>query len=225
MDKEPATAVASFAAALCSAGVNAVTVLECCDPGRLGDSPKVLQLRPMTMLPNALAPEIVICQKADCRWLIADQLGLRTLDEHTEVRLDGRLWRLRETVEQRPTFRFLVSQDEEHVRLEIGLHGSHVDLGERVHHQSLLLLARERRSDELRGFTASECGWRDVAMLESMLGIDAQHFNTHLLRARRQVARALRGDAIQLEFVERRRGQARFGSGPYEVVGGACATG
>jgi hypothetical protein len=118
----------------------------------------------------------------------------------------------------RPAFRFLVSQDEEHVRLELRVDGRAVDLGERAHHQTLLLLARERRDDEAQGVISSEAGWRDVALLGAMLGIDAQHINTHLFRALRQLSPVLRESAIVLDLVERRRGQIRFGDTGFAVV-------
>lgn len=118
----------------------------------------------------------------------------------------------------RATFRFLVSQDEEHVRLELSVDGSVVDLGERAHHQTLLLLARERRGDERQGVIASEAGWRDVVLLGAMLGIDTQHINTHLFRAQRQLSAASRQLATGLDLVERRRGQVRFGGAAFEVV-------
>src|SRR5450830_74604 len=118
----------------------------------------------------------------------------------------------------RATFRFLVSQDEEHVRLELSVDGSAVDLGERAHHQTLLLLARERRGDESQGVISSEAGWRDVVSLGAMLGIDTQHINTHLFRALRQLSPALGQLAVALDLVERRRGQVRFGGAAFEVV-------
>ena len=123
-----------------------------------------------------------------------------------------------EPVERRAQFRFLVSQNEEHVRLELSVDGSTVDLGERTHHQTLLLLARERRGDERRGVISSEAGWRDVVLLGAMLGIDIQHINTHLFRALRQLSPALRQLEIGLALVERRRGQVRFGDAAFEVV-------
>ena len=117
-----------------------------------------------------------------------------------------------------PKFHFLVSQDEEHVRLELIVDGSVVDLGERAHHQTLLLLARERRGDECQSIISSEAGWRDMVSLGAMLGIDTQHINTHLFRALRQLSPALRQLVIELDLVERRRGQVRFGDTAFEVV-------
>lgn len=120
--------------------------------------------------------------------------------------------------QQRPSFRFLVSQDEEHVRIELSMGGAGVDLGERAHHQTLLLLARERRADSGQGVIPSEAGWRDVVLLGAMLGIDSQHINTHLFRALRQISPFTSQSAIAFDLVERRRGQVRFGDAAFEVV-------
>jgi hypothetical protein len=199
-----------------------MAILECCEPVRRGEVASVLALRPTTLLPDERFPEMVICLAADRRWLISDRHGIRPLDPQTDVHLHGRRWRLREAGPSAASLRFHVSQDEEHVRLELLVAGRSVDFGERMHHQSLLLLARERRADERGGFAAAECGWRDVVALERMLGIDVMHFNTHVFRARRQVEPALRAHGGTADLVERRCGQVRFGPPDFEI---ASATG
>jgi len=194
-----------------------MSVLECCEAAA-GEAVNFFVLNPLTLLPDEQAPEVVICLAADRRWLIADRQGVRPLGPETDVRLDGRRWRLRDAEAPGAVLRFRVSQDEEHVWLELAGSGARLDLGERVHHESLLLLARERRADERRGVAAAECGWRDVATLERMLGIDEVHLNIHVFRARRQVQPALRAQGVTAELVERRHGQMRFGSLAFEVV-------
>lgn len=140
-------------------------------------------------------------------------VGHDAADDTEEANVDRRL-----PGQQRPSFRFLVSQDEEHVRLELSLKGVAVNLGERAHHQTLLLLARERRADDCQGVIPSEAGWRDVVLLGAMLGIDSQHINTHLFRALRQISPLSSQFAIAFDLVERRRGQVRFGDAACEVV-------
>ncbi len=201
-----------------------MTILECCDSPGPGGPADILWLEQTTLLPGIEAPEILICRTADRRWLIADRLGVRILDESTEVRLDGRRWRLREPAARRAVFRFAVSQDEEHVRLEVALGGMRFDLGERAHHETLLLLARERRADESSGYDDAECGWRDLPALERMLGIDTQHINMHLFRARRQLESTLPEGARELPLADRRRGQVRAAFVTFEESASACAT-
>lgn len=194
-----------------------MAVLECCEPARAGEGANVLALRPTTLLPDERAPEMVICLAADRRWLIADRHGVRPLDADTDVHLQGRRWRLRETEPAMPVLRFRASQDEEHVWLELVGSGTRHDFGERSHHQSVLLLARERRADERRGFAPAECGWRDIATLERMLGIDEIHLNIHIHRARRQVQPALCAQGVAAALVERRWGRVRFGYPAFEI--------
>lgn len=193
-----------------------MTFLECCEitASQSGAKP-VLALRRTTLLPSIEAPEMVIFQADDLRWRVADAHGVRTLEEGAEIRLQGRAWRLRGAVP--PLLRFRVSQDEEHVRLELRRGDTCIDLGERCHHQSLLLLARERRTDERRGVTPVECGWLDVESMVRMLRLDTQHLNIHVFRARRQVEPALRQLGLAIELVERRSGQMRFGPVTFEI--------
>jgi hypothetical protein len=194
-----------------------MTVLECCELPATDRAVARVCLGATTLLPSVDAPELLICQTPDRRWLVSDQQGIRRLEEGHEVLLQGRRWRLRHAAALAVTLRFGVSQDEEHVRLEILDGERRLALGERAHHESLLLLARRRRADQEAGYVAAECGWLDVASLERMLGIDTFTLNTHLFRARRQIAEVLSSWGVSLDPVERRRGQVRFGDVPFEI--------
>lgn len=195
-----------------------MTILECCEPPATDMAVARLCLGATTLLPNVEAPELLICQTPDRRWLVSDRQGIRRLEEGHEVLLQGRRWRLRHAMAPSLTLRFGVSQDEEHVRLEILDGDRRLELGERTHHASLLLLARQRRADLEAGHSPAECGWLDVVSLERMLGIDALSLNIHWFRARRQIAAALATWGISLDPVERRRGQVRFGDVPVEIL-------
>jgi len=197
--------------------IREMTVLECCESPAADMTVACVCLGATTLLPSVEAPELLICQTPDRRWLVSDRQGIRRLEEGHEVLLQGRRWRLRSTTASVLTLRFGVSQDEEHVRLEILDGERRLELGERAHHESLLLLARRRRADLEAGYTPAECGWLDVVSLERMLGIDAFALNTHLFRARRQMAVALSAWGLSLDPVERRRGQVRFGDAPFEI--------
>jgi len=194
-----------------------MTVLECCEPHAPDVCLARVALSATTLLPNPEAPELLIFQTPDRRWLLSDRQGIRRLEEGQELLFQGRRWRLRHATAPALTMRFYVSQDEEHVQLEIGDGERRLELGERSHHESLLLLARRRRADREAGYAPAGCGWLDVVTLEQMLGIDALALNTHLFRARRQIAAALADWGVSLDPVERRRGQVRFGDVPFEI--------
>ncbi|MRX09941.1 hypothetical protein GJ697_19055 [Pseudoduganella sp. FT25W] len=117
---------------------------------------------------------------------------------------------------------FQVSLNEEHVFLTILRDGAVcVELGERVHHYSLLLLARRRLEDARRGLDRDSQGWIDIEQLTRMLGLDSNYFNLQMLRARRQVLQALPLDCGAPVVIERRRGEVRFGGFRIGIVRGA----
>jgi hypothetical protein len=125
-----------------------------------------------------------------------------------------------------PLLRFQVSLNEEHAYLRIALGAQpELDLGERVHHYSLLTLARRRMSDAQRGIDASSQGWMAMDQLSHMLGLDPAHLNIQIHRARSQIARALPPGAALPAIVERRRGELRLGEVPFQIVRGSALEG
>jgi len=117
---------------------------------------------------------------------------------------------------------FTVSLNEEHTFLRVAWgRDREIDLGERVHHYSLLTLARQRLHDAGRGVDPSSQGWTEAAKLSRMLGVDPVHLNIQLHRARAQLARAL-PDGVRLpDLVERRRGELRLGALSFRIVRGS----
>lgn len=113
-----------------------------------------------------------------------------------------------------PVFDFDLSQDEEHVCLEIHVASQTLTLGERIHHYTLVTLARQRLQDAERGLPLSSQGWLGIEALARMLGVDVPYLNIQLFRARRQVQNAL-GSALAV--VERRRGEVRFGDYSFRI--------
>ncbi|UTY56249.1 hypothetical protein [Massilia sp. erpn] len=127
------------------------------------------------------------------------------------------------TPDPEPTqLRFQVSLNEEHAFLTIALENrTELDLGERVHHYSLLTLARRRLDDARHGVDPSCQGWIEVAHLARMLGIDPTHLNIQLFRARSQIARALPPGTQLPSLIERRRGELRLGALPFQIMRGS----
>lgn len=124
--------------------------------------------------------------------------------------------------QERTELRFQVSLNEEHAFLKIALDNrTEVDLGERVHHYSLLTLARRRLDDARQGVDPSSQGWIEVDSLARMLGIDPSHLNIQLFRARCQIARALPPGTQLPGLIERRRGELRLGELPFQIVRGS----
>ena len=124
------------------------------------------------------------------------------------------------------SMRFDVSLDEEHVFLTLlDDAGRSCSLGERIHHYTLLVLARLRLEDAARGIDRGSAGWVDMERLSTMIGIDRSHLNIQIFRARRQILDALAPAAEQAEAVERRRGEVRFGGFDFCIVRGGSVEG
>lgn len=106
------------------------------------------------------------------------------------------------------------SQNEEHTSPWIvGAAKQSLDLGERVHHYAVLLLARRRLDDARRCLEPDSCGWIGIEQLATMLGIDGAYLNILIHRCARNLS--LRWDAIT-------RGRIRC-SGAAAKSGLACA--
>ncbi len=117
-------------------------------------------------------------------------------------------------------FKFDVSQNEEHVALQIELQQQHINLGIRNHHYLLLLLARQYLNDHKKGLSKKECGWIDKDLLSSMLGQNENHINIQIYRFRKQLLKACPSAKQGPQFVERRTGEIRFSSEKIQIIGG-----
>jgi hypothetical protein len=100
------------------------------------------------------------------------------------------------------SLRFACSRDEEHVELLARAGERTFDLGSRVHHYPLLVLARRRLADRTAGVAAGEQGWLPHCDLLRMLRVDDNHLNIMIHRARTQLRELGVADAAAL--VERR---------------------
>jgi hypothetical protein len=187
------------------------------------------------LLPGDAQPEGVILRRADGRWIWDSADGSRALATGDTVRtsrhawtfilpsaldatLDAGAWPLRART---ACFHFTVSQDEEHTRLVVQHGDEWIDLGERTHHYALLILARQRRDDAARALDETSQGWIDIARLSRMLGLDASHLNIQIFRARKQLAQALPEPAAADCYIERRRGDVRFGAFQCRITHGS----
>lgn len=117
-------------------------------------------------------------------------------------------------------FNFKANKNEEHVSLKLLFNNSPVNLGERNHHYLLLLLARQRLSDQEKDMNDSEQGWIKKDVLVKMLGMAEQHINIQIWRFRKQVADTLPDSAVLNQIIERRPGELRFAHSNIKIEGG-----
>jgi len=106
---------------------------------------------------------------------------------------------------------FHISLNEEHCSLIVSDDsGWQLNLGERVHHYTLLTLARERLADMQHGIERYSQGWIEMDRLSRMLGLDVAHLNIQIFRARRQIAKEFPISMSLPDIVERRRREVRL---------------
>ncbi|WP_246464532.1 FHA domain-containing protein [Undibacterium seohonense] len=201
----------------------------------------VINLSEPQFLPDNQAPQVSIYRSARGHYLwqdLHDSVILRdgdllTLAPHRwrffdvqkeEVTLNIRQYQSSYQVydQAKVSFSFTVSQNEEHVILDIKTPKRQASLGERTHHYGLLTMARQRMQDALRGLDISTQGWLGIEKLSRMLGVEPAHLNMQLFRARGQIAREFPDQSELLDVIERRRGEVRFAAIPFEITRGSC---
>ena len=132
-----------------------------------------------------------------------------------------------EVCQQRPEIEltFNVSQNEEHVSLNLAISQRRFDLGQRNHHYLLLLLARKRMADNAKGIILSEQGWIYLEQLCQMLKLNENHINVQIYRIRKQMTSILPQSLFLPQIIERRTGQIRIVYDNAKVNGGAKLAG
>ncbi|NRB40347.1 MAG: FHA domain-containing protein [Pseudomonadales bacterium] len=105
---------------------------------------------------------------------------------------------------------FRLSLDEEHVFLQLKHKRKLKKLGERSHHYLLVHLARLHFLHQQEDIDPDNCGWIDMDTLSREIGIDVNHLNIQVFRARKQISEALPPSFQVGSMLQRRRGQLRF---------------
>jgi hypothetical protein len=118
------------------------------------------------------------------------------------------------------SFSFKVSQDEEHVSLSIQIGERKILLGERSHHYLLLLLARKKLEDKMKGVTWGEQGWVLTSEFKKMLGLSEHHINIQIYRIRKQLSKLHPTYFEDHNIIERRIGVLRFAGDLISIHGG-----
>lgn len=197
-------------------------------PLRLGK--QIVTLAGLQNFPDDAAPQACIYRAANGQWVMETKDGVTCLANGDLVDIDGSAWRLVCGEPQPSTaipagtitcMHFHVSLDEEHVRLMLERGASTLDLGERVHHYLLLLLARQRVQHAAMGFDPHSQGWVDLDDLVGMVGLEKTHLNIQIFRLRKQFESAVSQGLIEQDFIERRRGSVRLGNVALEIRRGS----
>ena len=198
-------------------------------------APVALSLRE-NLLPDPQQPEVNVYFH-EGKWVLEHIDGVDALSDGAMVRTSGSTWEfvlcddLESTAENTlaqaspppvdVALHFNVSQNEEHTSLSLVTDGKSVSLGERIHHYTLVTLARVRSQDAQRGLAPQSQGWIALDELSRMLGVEPSYVNIQIFRAKHQILNALPAQPADAQLVERRRGDVRFGSFPFLIQGGA----
>jgi hypothetical protein len=182
------------------------------------------------LLPDTEAPELALFQNGAGDWVMDKDGELRTLASGDSFVVGGETYRLMlsermdETAQVPELFNvapphlvFDVSDNEEHVRLQVRVGTELIELGERSHHFCLLTLARLRLLDAQSGASSSEHGWCNCDELAAMLRIEIAYLNIQIHRARQQLMSSAPAAAELCNLVERRRGELRLGELSFEI--------
>ena len=171
----------------------------------------------MLALPSEEEAQAIVTLDGSGRWVLEQADSSRPLDDREVVAVGGRRFLIclagpsDGTLDEEPGqlileslgLRFRVSRDEEHVEIDILHRGGALPLGPRNFHYALLVLARARLADQLRGdLPPAEQGWLGGEALQRMLKIDGARLSVDLYRARKQLAE-MGVDGAQL-LIERR---------------------
>jgi len=203
-----------------------------------GNQPAI-ELKQIHVLPDAENPEVCIFL-ADDHWSRETDHGVVALKDGEIITCDPYSWQYfspqaadttiglnqyRHMTIDDILFSFQASLDEEHVEAIISQHDKEIKLQERVHHYLLLTLARQRLEDAKKGIDQDNQGWLDMGLLGKMLGLELNHINIQIFRARKQIADAMPEVFNLCQLVERRPGSIRFGLPYFKVFRGGTLEG
>ncbi len=198
-----------------------------------------IELESLAVLPNEESPEITLYMSPNGHWVCESQAGISVLKTGDLVGTNELTWRFIEASVSEETQRletaevsaypqigiyFDVSQNEEHVSLKFKMDEQEYDLGQRNHHYLLLLLARKRIEDKLKGLDDAEQGWVDKELLSKMLGQSESHINIQVYRFRKQIVNVLPKSFCLPQAIERRTREIRFAYSNVEITGGTKIT-
>jgi pSer/pThr/pTyr-binding forkhead associated (FHA) protein len=198
------------------------------------DQPAI-EFQRLYVLPNVENPEISIYKTEADQWISETENGIKQLKDGDIISNENHSWQFftakmvdstlgigeyRHTTVEDIRFYFHASLDEEHIEAKVVHHGKTIDLGERVHHYLLLILARQRLDDHSQGIDKDNQGWTDIGLLSKMLGLDLTYINIQIFRARKQIEEALPDVFHIIQLIERRPGSIRLGFPYFQIEHG-----
>ncbi|NQZ06543.1 MAG: FHA domain-containing protein [Algicola sp.] len=203
---------------------------------KITSTTKVINLNQYNFLPDAEHPELIVFfdnQQWFVEVLNRQKVQAVKLNENALIEFSGQSWQLKRCHHTQATiqlagpqhrlsqliFMFDLSLDEEQTHLSVEAPDETIDFCIRSHHDLTVNLARYKAADALKGLDSEHQGWRDPQTLLKDLGIDYEHSNIQVFRARKQLAESLNICDAQ-GFIERHRGKMRFGGSQFKISKG-----
>ena len=202
----------------------------------------VIELNQLIALPSENQPEVTLYLSPHHEWICESPSGVSVLKHLDLVGTQQKTWRFIDakagikTQQHTPSntpdtpniaYFFRVSQNEEHVFLQLNINNEDIDLGERAHHYLLLELARKYQRDTAAKIHHNERGWMDKDLLSRTLGMSESHINIQIYRLRKQLVNTFpqhHKDSTTLPtMIERRHGELRFTGKNITISGGLNA--
>lgn len=200
------------------------------------DSSNVIFLNSYHLLPDDKHPEVAIFRK-DGGWKI-EELGyssvpIRSLNNNDRIQIKSQEWQVRLASCNEPTVQissplsldqvsltFNLSLDEESTQLIVSTPDAEFDLLFRSHHYMTLLLARHRIADASTNVDTCEQGWVYTELLAKELGLEENHLNIQIHRARKQFCEILGNNEAAVNFIQRRSGKIRLSCHSFKIYKG-----
>lgn len=197
--------------------------------------PTIIPVDNYHFLPDEAHPEMVLYKK-NGGWF-ADDLGDANttsfaMTDGSTLQFDHKHWQLKLSQNSNITTQveddgdanldasvvFVLSLDEEHCNVKLIQAQKTMDLSSHSHHLLTVMLARYRANDIQNNLPAQDQGWVYMDTLSRDTGLEERHINIQIHRVRKQLADKL--ERIPESFIERRRGQLRFGGSSFEIIKG-----
>lgn len=192
-----------------------------------------LELTDMLVLPDENSPEVTFYQDEWRNWVCETQFETRILQDGESLTVAGKAWIFVSNVSEGETYYddsqaqeselsliFKVSQNEEHISLEVN-YGSHqFNLGNKSYHYLLLLLARHWLAEKQKNIPDIDCGWLDKTVLCKELRTQEQYMNIQIYRHRKQLSSSLPDGLIMPPTIERRLREVRLNCHTVHIEGG-----
>lgn len=196
---------------------------------------KVLALAPATGIPFPSAPEVSFYFTSHNRWRAETKGSIIDLMQGTQLHFSQEDWIFIENsvlddtldyglIVSTAYFKFILSEDEERLSVQIVGNGWQLNLGERVHNYLLLVLVRKRLRDSREGASSHDIGWLEMEALTKDMGrefrkeVDAYQVNLQIYRLRQQLLQMEPYGYLFSNVVERRKGELRFNHRYFKVV-------